>query len=1315
MDALSPVPMRKRVVEVAADLGEGVTPRWRYGSGLLIGDRTMLTAAHVLHDAVAVTVRETGKQIYQARLDTALRGDPGRLDLALLEIPGLAEPLPHVPVAVVDRDIETGEDVEDCWAVGYPAFQEIKRAGHDRATRISAHVRGKIPPLSDLGDDLRLLSLHVTAAPRELPAGATLGQSEWSGMSGAAVFARGMLVGVVAEHAPPRGVSEIMLTPLANLIDPQFAPADVVQWWKRFGVSDPAALPRLRALARQEEPWYRETLRTIRGHTKVLLGREDELSRIAAFATGSSEPFGEGTGSGGYLWLVGKPWAGKTALLAETVFTKPASVDVVAYFLTACEAKAASQQEFLVAVVKQLAWLLGIEIPETEIGIHAFRGLWARAAKEAKDRGRYLLLIVDALDEDLRPAGVSVAAALPTEHLGPHARVLVASRRYYELPDDVEVHHPLRAKTKIKVLLADSPHATGLKLLAEQEISGLLPSELIEAPSADLPFQILGLLTAAAGALSVRDLAAMSEVKAPTVRIFIASRAARSLEPVGSAEDLRYQFAHQTLFRYCQQHPDVGGDERYRDQLNEWAEDWRSRGWPVSDIAGAGTPPYLLASYPAALIGDRADPLRQSPDPQRLVALVTDIGWVGTAVQTAGVDSVVATLSMARSAAPADPRISSMLAAVRGQVRHLRPPDPVRQPGYVMRQLCLQAAELGEELLAAQIRTLLLAPGYRDLVPQWTSRRANRALIAELDGRWGWVNAVAVLPDGRVVSGGHDGRVLMWDPAAPGAVAADLGRHDEVTAVAAARDGLVVSGGRDGRVLMWDPAAPDARPAELGCHDDEVTAVAAARDGRVVSGGRDGRVLMWDPAAPGAVAADLGRHHGAVHAVAVLPGGRVVSGGRDGRVLMWDPAAPGAVAADLGRHHGAVHAVAAARDGLVVSGGRDGRVLMWDPAAPGAVAADLGRHHGAVRAVAVLPGGRVVSGGHDRCVRMWDPAGPGGRSAELGRHDGMVTAVAVTQDGQVVSGGTEGRVRMWNPAVPQAGPTISGRRDHRVTAIAMARYGVVSGGRDGRVLVWAPAAPDVGPIELGRHDGAVRAVAVLRDGRVVSRGQDGWLLVWNPMAPRVVAAELGRHCGTALVSRRDGVVSGGHDGRLLIWDLAEPQTGPTELLGHGCTVTALAVLRDGRVVSGGTDGRVLAWDPASPNEPTELVKHDGWVNSVAVLPDGRVVSGGTDGRVLAWDPASPNEPTELVKHDGWVNSVAVLPDGRVVSSWTNGWVRVWDPEQHETPGPAACLQVACLVHAVACGVSRSGDSLLALAHKGGGMSVWLTAGAPRNS
>jgi hypothetical protein len=107
--------------------------------------------------------------------------------------------------------------------------------------------------------------------------------------------------------------------------------------------------------------------------------------------------------------------------------------------------------------------------------------------------------------------------------------------------------------------------------------------------------------------------------------------------------------------------------------------------------------------------------------------------------------------------------------------------------------------------------------------------------------------AVAVLPDGRVVSGGgeFDGRVLVWDPSQPGTDPVELGRHDgRVHAVAVLADGRVVSGGRFGGVLVWDPSRPGSDPLELG--HDSVIAVAVLPDGRVVSGGYDRRVLIWN-------------------------------------------------------------------------------------------------------------------------------------------------------------------------------------------------------------------------------------------------------------------------------------------------------------------------------------------------------------------------------------------------------------------------------------------------------------------------------------
>ena len=75
------------------------------------------------------------------------------------------------------------------------------------------------------------------------------------------------------------------------------------------------------------------------------------------------------------------------------------------------------------------------------------------------------------------------------------------------------------------------------------------------------------------------------------------------------------------------------------------------------------------------------------------------------------------------------------------------------------------------------------------------------------------MHAVAVLPDGRVVSGGRDRRVRIWDPTTPGTGPVELGRHDRaVHAVSVLRDGRVVSGGDDGRVLAWDPDAPGTGP-----------------------------------------------------------------------------------------------------------------------------------------------------------------------------------------------------------------------------------------------------------------------------------------------------------------------------------------------------------------------------------------------------------------------------------------------------------------------------------------------------------------------
>ena len=89
------------------------------------------------------------------------------------------------------------------------------------------------------------------------------------------------------------------------------------------------------------------------------------------------------------------------------------------------------------------------------------------------------------------------------------------------------------------------------------------------------------------------------------------------------------------------------------------------------------------------------------------------------------------------------------------------------------------------------------------------------------------------------VAGGYDGRVLVWDPAEPGTPLVELGRHENwVEAVAVLPDGRVVTGGHDRRLLLWDPAEPGTSPVELGRYESRLTGWRCCRTGG------------WLPAAP---------------------------------------------------------------------------------------------------------------------------------------------------------------------------------------------------------------------------------------------------------------------------------------------------------------------------------------------------------------------------------------------------------------------------------------------------------------------------------
>src|SRR5215472_13956909 len=116
--------------------------------------------------------------------------------------------------------------------------------------RETADATGHVPVLSRLAGGL--LSVQVTSRPLPLPPKEmALGESEWSGMSGAPLLAGGLLLGVVSEHAPREGPSAITAIPLTALeADPAHpgwgsGVTDPAAWWALLGVPGMSALRRL--------------------------------------------------------------------------------------------------------------------------------------------------------------------------------------------------------------------------------------------------------------------------------------------------------------------------------------------------------------------------------------------------------------------------------------------------------------------------------------------------------------------------------------------------------------------------------------------------------------------------------------------------------------------------------------------------------------------------------------------------------------------------------------------------------------------------------------------------------------------------------------------------------------------------------------------------------------------------------------------------------------------------------------------------------------------------------------------------------------
>ncbi len=222
--------------------------------------------------------------------------------------------------------------------------------------------------------------------------------------------------------------------------------------------------------------------------------------------------------------------------------------------------------------------------------------------------------------------------------------------------------------------------------------------------------------------------------------------------------------------------------------------------------------------------------------------------------------------------------------------------------------------------------------------------------------------ALAYTPNGRqFISGGFHGELRMWDAATLHPLGEYRGHRRAVRAILPLASGDFVSGGDDGRLILWQD-----RHIKRHVQGGKVTALALFQ-GQVVSGQRDGRLRVWSadtlqPVREIQLSDDV---------VALTAHGTQLAVGLDHAILLLD--ADYKIRRTIRTPH-TPHDLQFSPDGRILAAGTWFRLLEWDVAS-GEARSIPTEHNGLLTSIAFSPDGRYLAtlGRHtDSAIRIVD-------------------------------------------------------------------------------------------------------------------------------------------------------------------------------------------------------------------------------------------------------------------------------------------------------------------------------------------------------
>ncbi|WP_405192671.1 trypsin-like peptidase domain-containing protein [Streptomyces anthocyanicus] len=179
------------------------------GSGYQVTSRSVLTAAHVVHSAERLRVRFRADQPNEWTVRGTVLWSHDELDIAVVGIDDSGERLAGLEAdfsPVRYGAIPELDGTVTCSALGFPLFKLRRPTDGAPPFRDANHVTdGKAPVFSNRREGR--LAIRIGQSPRLRDASGE--RSPWEGMSGAAVWSMGCVIGLVSDHHQDEGAGEL--------------------------------------------------------------------------------------------------------------------------------------------------------------------------------------------------------------------------------------------------------------------------------------------------------------------------------------------------------------------------------------------------------------------------------------------------------------------------------------------------------------------------------------------------------------------------------------------------------------------------------------------------------------------------------------------------------------------------------------------------------------------------------------------------------------------------------------------------------------------------------------------------------------------------------------------------------------------------------------------------------------------------------------------------------------------------------------------------------------------------------------------------